>query len=239
MIKKIMFVSLLLSGVASLTIAQTATTTTVQADTIAKEGKVMSIAELFERIEENSKSLVTARTGVEAASLGVESAKSKRLPDLDASLSFSYIGNALMTDRDFSNARGLRSPHYGNNFAFNAQQVVYAGGAINAGIKLAELGKQQAEVGVKLTRQQMRFIVLGQYLDLYKIDNRIKVYEKNIELTRQLIEDIKAKQKQGMALKNDITRYELQMESLTQQPQHTQPPTLQHAWHGANRADRA
>ena len=214
MIKKIMFVSLLLSGVASLTIAQTATTTTVQADTIAKEGKVMSIAELFERIEENSKSLVTARTGVEAASLGVESAKSKRLPDLDASLSFSYIGNALMTDRDFSNARGLRSPHYGNNFAFNAQQVVYAGGAINAGIKLAELGKQQAEVGVKLTRQQMRFIVLGQYLDLYKIDNRIKVYEKNIELTRQLIEDIKAKQKQGMALKNDITRYELQMESL-------------------------
>ena len=60
----------------------------------------------------------------------------------------------------------------------------------------------------------MRFIALGQYLDLYKIDNRIKVYEKNIELTRQLIEDINAKQKEGMALKNDITRYELQMESL-------------------------
>ncbi len=77
-----------------------------------------------------------------------------------------------------------------------------------------KLGKQQAEVGVKLTRQQARFIALGQYLDLYKIDNRIKVYEKNIELTRQLIADIKAKQTQGMALKNDITRYELQMESL-------------------------
>ena len=141
-------------------------------------------------------------------------APSKRLPDLDASLSFSYIGNALLTDRDFSNVHGLKSPHFGNNFAFNAQQVVYAGGAINAGIRLAELGKQQAEVGVKLTRQQMRFIALGQYLDLYKIDNRIKVYEKNIELTQQLIEDIKAKQKEGMALKNDITRYELQMESL-------------------------
>lgn len=67
---------------------------------------------------------------------------------------------------------------------------------------------------MKLTRQQIRFIALGQYLDLYKIDNRIKVYEKNIELTRQLIDDIKEKQTQGMALKNDITRYELQMESL-------------------------
>jgi hypothetical protein len=110
---------------------------------------------------------------VEAANLGIESAKSKRLPDLDASLSFSYIGNALLTDRNFSNVHGLKSPHVGNNFALQAQQVVYAGGAINAGIKLAELGKLQAEVGVKLTRQQARFIALGQYLDLYKIDNRI------------------------------------------------------------------
>lgn len=83
-----------------------------------------------------------------------------------------------MTDRDFSDVHGLHSPHYGNSFAVDAQQVVYAGGAIHAGIRLAELGKQQAEVGVKLTRQQERFMALGQYLDLCKIDNRIKVYEK-------------------------------------------------------------
>ena len=182
---------------------------------LASDGNLpMSISQLFEKIEDNNKELRTSKTGVEAANLGIESAKSKRLPDLDASLSFSYIGNALLTDRDFSNVHGLSSPHLGNNFAFQAQQVVYAGGAINAGIRLAELGKQQAEVGVKQTRQQTRFIALGQYLDLYKIDNRIQVYEKNIELTRQFIDDIKEKQKQGMALKNDITRYELQMESL-------------------------
>ena len=198
MIKKMMIAGLLFWGGSLWAVAQT----------------WMTIAQLFERIEENSKSLRTSKSGVEAARIGIEAAKSKKLPDLDASLSFSYIGNALMTDRDFSNAQGLKSPHFGNNFAFQAQQVVYAGGAINAGIRLAELGKQQAEVGVKLTRQQARFIALGQYLDLYKIDNRIKVYEKNIELTRQLIADIKAKQTQGMALKNDITRYELQMESL-------------------------
>ena len=222
MIKKIMFVSLLLAGSTIWTMAQSNPTSTaavgnaIATGNTATAGKqeAMTISQLFDKIEGNSKSLTAAKTGVEAANLGIESAKSKRLPDLDASLSFSYIGNALLTDRDFSNVHGLKSPHFGNNFAFNAQQVVYAGGAINAGIRLAELGKQQAEVGVKLTRQQMRFIALGQYLDLYKIDNRIKVYEKNIELTRQLIDDIKEKQTHGMALKNDITRYELQMESL-------------------------
>lgn len=199
MIKKILFSWLLLFGAASLADAQLQT---------------LTIDQLFTAIEDNNVSLRTQKTGVEAADLGIESAKSKRLPDVDASLSVSYIGNVLLTDRDFTNVHGLSAPHYGNNFSLQAQQVVYAGGAINAGIKLAELGKRQAETGVKLTRQQVRFVALGQYLDLYKIDNQTQVYEKNIELTRQLIADIKAKQEQGMALKNDITRYELQMESL-------------------------
>ena len=214
MIKNILFVSLLLAGGTLWASAQSQTTEGAAASLPASKKENMTISQLFQKVEDNSKSLRTSLSGVEAAHLGIEAAKSKKLPDLDASLSFSYIGNALITDRDFSNVHGLKSPHFGNNFAFQAQQVVYAGGAINAGIKLAELGKQQAEVGVKLTRQQIRFIALGQYLDLYKIDNRIKVYEKNIELTRQLIDDIKEKQTHGMALKNDITRYELQMESL-------------------------
>ncbi len=214
MIKNILFVSLLLAGGTLWASAQSQTTEGAAASLPASKKENMTISQLFQKVEDNSKSLRTSLSGVEAAHLGIESAKSKKLPDLDASLSFSYIGNALITDRNFSNVHGLKSPHFGNNFAFQAQQVVYAGGAINAGIKLAELGKQQAEVGVKLTRQQIRFIALGQYLDLYKIDNRIKVYEKNIELTRQLIDDIKEKQMHGMALQNDITRYELQMESL-------------------------
>ena len=214
MIKNILLVSLLLAGGTLWAPAQSQATEGAATSLPVCKKENMTISQLFQKVEDNSKSLRTSLSGVEAAHLGIESAKSKKLPDLDASLSFSYIGNALITDRDFSNVHGLKSPHFGNNFAFQAQQVVYAGGAINAGIILAELGKQQAEVGVKLTRQQIRFIALGQYLDLYKIDNRIKVYEKNIELTRQLIDDIKEKQTHGMALKNDITRYELQMESL-------------------------
>ena len=199
MIRKIMFVGLLLLGAASLADAQQQT---------------LTIDQLFKFIEDNNAALRAQKSGVESADLGIESAKSKRLPDVDASLSVSYIGNVLLTDRDFTDVHGLHSPHFGNNFSLQAQQVVYAGGAINAGIRLAELGKRQAETGVRLTRQQVRFVALGQYLDLYKVDNQIQVYEKNIELTRQLITDIKAKQSQGMALKNDITRYELQMESL-------------------------
>lgn len=85
---------------------------------------------------------------------------------------------------------------------------------MNAGIRLAEVQRQQAENGVLMTRQQQRFIALGQYIELFKLDNGIKVYESNISLTEKLIADIKARQAEGMALKNDVTRYELQMETL-------------------------
>ncbi len=212
MIKKMLSVCFLLLESNILLWAQTPCTDSYVDHAVKKQK--MTISQLFENTERNSKQLRTSKTGVEAADIGIKSAKSKRLPDLDASLSFSYIGNALLCDRDFSSPHGLSSPHFGNNFSFQAQQVVYAGGAINASIKLAELGKQQAEASLKLTRQQTRFIALGQYLDLFKTDNQILVYKKNIELTHQLIADIKEKESQGMALKNDITRYELQMETL-------------------------
>lgn len=174
----------------------------------------MGLDELFNRVESNSKSLRIQKTGIEIAQQGIASATSRRLPDINATLSMSYIGNIVMTDRDFSDVHGYHSPHLGNSFSLQAQQIIYAGGAVDAGIRIAGLQKDMAETNAMLTREKLRFMALGQYLDLFKIDNRIKVYHQNIALTKQLIDNIKEKFKQGMALKNDITRYELQMETL-------------------------
>ena len=184
------------------------------ADAAAQTQRSMTIGELFGLVETGSKTLRMQKTGVDVAIRGIEEARSRRPPDINASLAASYNGNVLMTDRDFGNARGLSQPHFGNSFALEAQQVIYAGGAISSGIRLAELQRAQSENAVEMTRNQMRFIALGQYLELLKLENGIKVYDSNIALTEKLIADIKSRQAQGMALKNDVTRYELQMESL-------------------------
>lgn len=184
------------------------------APTWADAQRTMTVDQLFQLVESGSTAMKVEKSGIDVAKRGIEEAKSQRLPDINAQLQLSYNGNVLMMDRDFSNAKGMSSPHFGNSFALEAQQVVYAGGAINAGIRLAELQKEQSENNVTATRNRQRLLALGQYLDLYKLENGIKVYESNISLTEKLIDDIKAKHQQGMALKNDITRYELQMESL-------------------------
>ena len=187
-----------------------ATAVSTEAQTIRK----MDINELFQLISENNKSIKASHTTVAAAQEGVKAAKSNRLPDVNAQLSASYIGNALMTDRDLSNWQNQTSPHFGNQFVVDAQQTIYAGGAIDAGIKMAELGVEQAALGMTLNEQNQRFVALSQYLDLQKIAHRQQVLESNIALTQKLIDNIREKHEQGVALKNDITRYELQMETL-------------------------
>ena len=177
----------------------------------------MGIKELFRLADEQSKSIQTYRTGMEAAEEALKAAKAQRLPDVNISLSANYWGNGKLWDRDFGNAMTVDMPHFGNNFALEAQQVIYAGGAISCGIRQAELGKLLAELDLQKDVQEIRFLLVGHYLNLYKLDNQIKVLQKNMELTDEVIANMKARREQGTALKNDITRYELQKEQLNLQ----------------------
>lgn len=183
--------------------------------TSANAQRKMSIDDLFSLVEENNSQLKSGRISVESASHGVASAKSNRLPSVNAQLSGSFNGDVVMMDRDFSNATSFSQPRWGNSFVVEAQQTIYAGGAVNAGIKLAELAKEMEETNLSGTRNNVRFAALAQYLELIKLDNAVRVYDENIQLMKHLIEQVNAKRDEGMALRNDITRYELQLQELT------------------------
>ena len=180
----------------------------------AQQGQRMTVNALFELVESNSKTLQSQKISVEFAQRGIEVARTARLPEVNASASLSLNGDVLVTDRDFTHWEGYGAPRWGNSLAVEAQQVVYAGGAIDAGIRLAELQAEQAAALVSQSREQQRFLALGQYMEIFKLRNREQVFVQNIELTQRLIADIQAKYEQGMALRNDVTRYELQLETL-------------------------
>ena len=184
---------------------------------LCAQTRQMGIEELFRLADEQSKSIQTYRTGTEAAGEAIKAAKAQRLPDVNVSLSASYWGNGKLWDRDFGNAMTVDMPHFGNNFALEAQQVVYAGGAISSGIKQAEIGKALAELDLQKNVQEIRFLLVGHYLNVYKLDNQIRVLQKNMELIEEVIANMKARREQGTVLKNDITRYELQKEQLNLQ----------------------
>ena len=170
----------------------------------------MTLTALYNLADQQSQKVRVSEVALQAASEGVAAAKSALLPSVDLNLQGSYTGNAFMLSRGFSTdgttdyivpgmgaipvANGKQdTPHWGNSFTAQVSQVVYAGGAIRSGIRMAELGEKMAELDVEKNRQEVRFLLTGYYLDLYKLGNHIEVVRQNIALTQKEIDQMKAR----------------------------------------------
>lgn len=180
----------------------------------AQQSAVLSLEQMFDLADKNSKTVRVENMAVAEAQQAVQVAKNGRLPDIEISLSASYLGNGCLMDRDFTNGQNIPMPHFGNNFAIKATQLIYGGGVVNTGIAMAKLKEEMACVNQDATRSRIRFMLIGFYLDLYKLQNALKVYDRNIELAKVVIADTKARNEAGVVLQNDITRYELQLKNL-------------------------
>ena len=75
-------------------------------------------------------------------------------------------------------------------------------------------GKAMAETEAEENRQRVRFLLAGHYLQLHNLRNRQEVFDQNIALAETLIQQTRRRAEQGIALSNDITRHELQVEQL-------------------------
>lgn len=199
MIKKVLLVSVVFLGLLGSVSAQT---------------RLLTVDEMFQLADQHNKSIRLYDLAVSEAEQAVKVACNDRLPSIQAQMDFKYIGDGVMTDRDFSDAVHADMPHFGNSFVVKASQVVYAGGAITKGIERSKLQQRQAELEYAGNRQDIRFLLAGYYLDLFQLNNQKRVYESNISQTRLLVKDMRASYRQGTALKSDITRYELQLQSL-------------------------
>lgn len=175
--------------------------------------RILSIDEIFNLVEQNNSALQSCKIAAKAAEAIVSETKAKLLPDINASLSLSYLGDGYLTNRDFSNGTNIDIPHWGNNLVLKASQAIYTGGALTSQIKLSKLGHQLANQQIDETRNNVRFMTVSYYLQLAMLDNQLSVYNANIALTENVIQQMQARRKEGIILQNDITRYELQLES--------------------------
>lgn len=176
--------------------------------------QVMTLDELYTLADTQSKTIKIFETAVEGAKQDISIARNAYLPNIDFSASASYNGNAWVADRDFSNGQKFTTPHFGNDFSIEVSQIVFAGGSIHNNIKALELQKQISEWDLAKHRQEIYFLLTGYYLDLYKYRNMLVVYDRNMAQTLEVIDNMHAREAAGIALDNDITRYEVQYQNL-------------------------
>lgn len=175
---------------------------------------VYTLDEIFAAAEKGSVLLRPSLTAETASAIELDAARRSRLPEINASVSVGYNGDGFTTDRHFSDYQKAPIPHFNNVAAVEIMQPVYAGGAISGAIEMASHKSIAARFATDMARDDIRFRLTGFYLDIYKYRNLRGVMEKNITLATRVLDDMKARHAEGMALRNDITRYELLLSNM-------------------------
>lgn len=182
----------------------------------SQEIKQMTANEVAELALQNHYQLKVSAQNVDIAKQQTDITKLQKLPTITASTTQFYLGNVIAIDKDFSNSSTIQMPHYGSTYGVQATQLIFKGGLVNKSIELAGLREQLSELDLEKNKQDVKFLVISNYLDVYKIINQQSVFDNNKKLAQQRLKNINDFYKQGMVTRNEIIRGELAIKNLDQ-----------------------
>lgn len=182
----------------------------------SQQTREMTAGEVAEMAVKNHQQLKVSAQNIDIAKQNTNVAKLQKLPTVTASTSQFYLGNAVAIDKDFSNSTKVPMPHYGSSYAVQASQLIFKGGLVTKSIEAAGLREQLSELDLEKSKQDVKFLVISNYLDVYKIQNQESVFQNNKKLAQERLKNIQKFYQQGMVTRNEVIRGELAIKNLDQ-----------------------
>lgn len=182
----------------------------------SQQVKQMTANEVAELALQNHQQLKVSAHNINIAKQQTDITKLQKLPNITASTSQFYLGDAVAIDKDFSNSTNIPMPHYGSSYAVQATQLIFKGGLVNKSIELAGLREQLSELDLEKNKQDVKLLVISNYLDVYKIRNQESVFQNNKKLAQERLKNIQKFYQQGMVTRNEVIRSELAIKNLDQ-----------------------
>ncbi|MBW3524412.1 TolC family protein [Chryseobacterium sp. NKUCC03_KSP] len=182
----------------------------------SQEIKQMTVDEVAQLAIQNHQQLKVSAQNIDIAKQQKDITKLQKLPTITASTSQFYLGNVIAIDKDLSNSTTIPMPHYGSSYGVQATQLIFKGGLVNKSIELAGLREQLSELDLENRKQDIKFLVISNYLDIYKILNQEVVIQNNKKLAQERLKNIQKFYQQGMVTRNEVIRGELAIKNLDQ-----------------------
>ncbi|STD02069.1 TolC family protein [Chryseobacterium carnipullorum] len=176
----------------------------------------MTAGEAADMAVKNHQQLKVAVQNIDIAKQSTTIAKLQKLPNITASTSQFYLGDAVAIDKDFSTSTNIPMPHYGSSYAVQATQLIFKGGLVNRSIEMAGLREQLSELDLEKNKLDVKFLVISNYLDVYKMGNQETVFQNNKKLAQERLKNIQKFYQQGMVTRNEVIRGELAIKNLDQ-----------------------
>lgn len=182
----------------------------------SQEIKQLTADEVAELAVQNHQQLKVSAQNIDIARQNTEVVKLQKLPNITASTSQFYLGDVVAIDKDFSNSTNVPMPHYGSSYAVQATQLIFKGGLVNKSIEMAGLREQLSKLDLEKNKQDVKLLVISNYLDIYKILNQEAVFQNNKKLAQERLKNIQKFYQQGMVTRNEVIRSELAIKNLDQ-----------------------
>lgn len=182
----------------------------------SQEIKQLTADEVAELAVQNHQQLKVSAQNINIARQNTEVVKLQKLPNITASTSQFYLGDAVAIDKDFSSSTNVPMPHYGSSYAVQATQLIFKGGLVNKSIEMAGLREQLSKLDLEKNKQDVKLLVISNYLDIYKILNQEAVFQNNKKLAQERLKNIQKFYQQGMVTRNEVIRGELAIKNLDQ-----------------------
>ena len=171
--------------------------------------KVSTIPQIVTLAVNNSIQLKVGDKNTELARQKIEINKLYQLPIISTSASYGYISNSYIWNPSFSEHVISPIPHQNINLTVQAAEIIFKGGEINNTLKQASLEEQVAALAQEKNTEDIKFLVVAQYLDIFRYINLRKVYVNNAILAEHRLTNILSLQKQGVVTENDVLRTKL------------------------------
>jgi len=176
----------------------------------------LSLEQAIEMGMKNHQQLKISQAQLEVSKQQVKVAKLDCLPSVSFSAGAAYLGDALILNKDWSKVQTESMPHFGNTFGLQASQLLYKGGVIKKSIEMTELQQQLAALDLIGNEQDIKFLIISNYLDIQKLMNQIKVLEQNKALAQQLFDNVTKLYGEDMVTRNELIRADLQIKNIEQ-----------------------
>jgi outer membrane protein len=179
-----------------------------------KTRQILTLPQAFQLALKNSVQLSISRTETTLAHQAIEINKLAGLPGISTGLNYGYISNADIWVPSFSTHTTGAIPHQFTQLTTQAGEEIFKGGEVRNNIKKATLEEQIATLALEKNTEDIKFLVAGEYLDIYRFINLRQVYVNNVKLAENRLKNILVMEKQGMVTQNDVLRTELTLSDL-------------------------
>ncbi len=184
---------------------------TIQAQITPPE-QPLSLSEAWQKAEQFNKTIQEQNLRVKISHEKLEQTKSERLPELGASTQYARVSNLPIYERGILNAPS-QYPVLHNFFQLKTEAYfnVYEGKKLQTRIKAEETEHTLVEEEKNQIQSEVKLRVASVYLDLQRNLIYKDLMLKNIEEAEKRLADIRELHTNGVVLKSDLLRAELQV----------------------------